>query len=220
MPTVAEQMAERRERILEAAREIIAVQGFEGLTVRALAEAARVTVPTIYNLIGSKDQVLLATVAEQTERWVRGIERAGGDVVPIIDANNRELLRRPRYYRSLLRLMRTSKDAAPAARSVERVLRDQIRGALGELAEQGGIERWVDLDALTTELVHSLRNSNVAWAEGRIPSRRFPMRQRYAAALILLGVSRGAARRDFEILARESQSSDARTSGGHRGATS
>jgi len=32
--------------------------GYDGLTTRGLAEAAGVTVPTIYNLIGSKDDVL------------------------------------------------------------------------------------------------------------------------------------------------------------------
>ena len=66
-------MAERRERILEAAREIIADKGYEALTMRDLARASCVTVPTVYNLVGSKDRVLLAAVEEQTDRFIAGI---------------------------------------------------------------------------------------------------------------------------------------------------
>ncbi len=51
-------MARRRERILEAARRIIAESGFDALNVRALAERAGVTVPTIYNLIGNKSALV------------------------------------------------------------------------------------------------------------------------------------------------------------------
>ncbi len=44
--------------------------------MRNLARASRVTVPTIYNLIGSKEQVLFSAVEEQTLRFVAGLERA------------------------------------------------------------------------------------------------------------------------------------------------
>ncbi|MGE4607774.1 MAG: helix-turn-helix domain-containing protein, partial [Myxococcota bacterium] len=57
-----EQKAERRERILGSAREMIGARGYESLTMRDLARTARVTVPTIYNLIGGKEAVLFAAV--------------------------------------------------------------------------------------------------------------------------------------------------------------
>lgn len=56
--TRAANMQRRRERILHEARRLIGALGFNGLTLRHLAEAAGVTVPTIYNLIGNKDQLL------------------------------------------------------------------------------------------------------------------------------------------------------------------
>jgi len=52
-------MAQRRERILAAAREIVAEQGTAGLSMRDLARKSRVTVPTVYNLVGGKDAVLM-----------------------------------------------------------------------------------------------------------------------------------------------------------------
>lgn len=202
MTRVAEQMAERRERILEAAREIIAEQGFEGLTIRALAQAASVTAPTIYNLVGNKDQVLVAAVAEQTERFVRGIERAAGDVAPIVEANLRELLRMPHYYRSLLRIMMSAEAAEPARRTVSDALGGQLRVALGELAEGGGLEVWVDLDALTAQIGAVLWSASLAWANGWIDDDRFARQERLGVAYLMLGVTKGAARAEYERVVR------------------
>jgi len=72
---LAGQMAERRQRILQAAREIIAGRGYEALTRRELARASRVTAPTLDNLIGGKEAVLAAAVEEQTARFLERVER-------------------------------------------------------------------------------------------------------------------------------------------------
>lgn len=50
----------RRERILAAARTILRKSGHEELSLRTLAARANVTTPTIYNLIGNKQDILLA----------------------------------------------------------------------------------------------------------------------------------------------------------------
>lgn len=54
----AETKLDRRARILGEAQRLIARTGFEGLSLRKLAAAAEVTVPTIYNLVGGKDVIL------------------------------------------------------------------------------------------------------------------------------------------------------------------
>ena len=55
---------ERRLRILRAARDILREAGHQELSIRTLAVRAEVTTPTIYNLIGSKQEVLLALANE------------------------------------------------------------------------------------------------------------------------------------------------------------
>ena len=60
----------RRDAILGEAQRVIGEEGFDALNLRALADAASVTVPTIYNLIGNKDAVLMALI----ERAVARIE--------------------------------------------------------------------------------------------------------------------------------------------------
>jgi AcrR family transcriptional regulator len=50
--------AERRDRVVEAAREILTTEGVEGLSMRALSVQSGVSLPTIYSLIGGRDDVL------------------------------------------------------------------------------------------------------------------------------------------------------------------
>lgn len=60
----ARNMHKRRTRLLAEARFLLASGGFEALNLRELARLADVTVPTIYNLIGKKEDLLLALGAE------------------------------------------------------------------------------------------------------------------------------------------------------------
>jgi len=61
-------MEKRRQRILSAARTTLAREGVDGLTVRKLASEAGITVPTIYNLIGNKDDLLRRLLEELVAR--------------------------------------------------------------------------------------------------------------------------------------------------------
>ena len=50
MDLVTKQREERKRRILEVARQLIAKHGYDGVTMRDLAEKSLVSVPTLYNL--------------------------------------------------------------------------------------------------------------------------------------------------------------------------
>ncbi|MFT4614720.1 MAG: AcrR family transcriptional regulator [Bacteroidia bacterium] len=53
---------DRRDRIIEAAREIIATQGLERLSTRKIAEHAALSVHTLYSLLGNKHDILTAAM--------------------------------------------------------------------------------------------------------------------------------------------------------------
>lgn len=61
-------MARRRESILSQARNLIATEGFEALKIRDLAKRSGVTVPTVYNLIGGKSEILAVIIEELVGR--------------------------------------------------------------------------------------------------------------------------------------------------------
>jgi AcrR family transcriptional regulator len=53
-------MESRRRAILGAARQMLAAGGVDGLNLRDLARTAGVTVPTVYNLVGNKEEIFVA----------------------------------------------------------------------------------------------------------------------------------------------------------------
>jgi len=50
----------RREKILAEARSLIAEEGFDALTINQLAKRSGVTIPTVHNLLGKKNDIVLA----------------------------------------------------------------------------------------------------------------------------------------------------------------
>jgi AcrR family transcriptional regulator len=205
MAALAEQMAERRERILESARRLMEEAGYDGLTMRDLAEAAGVTVPTIYNLIGPKEQVLLAAVEDQTRAFVAGLERAAGDLLDVVEAAVRQMVRRPRYYRSLLVVLATSPHASAARRHVEEALAGQIERAVARVEAAGALAAWVDRAVLAERLHAHLDMAALEWARGTGTAAGFRAAALFDAATTMLGMTTGAVRQRFEQAAREHQ---------------
>lgn len=76
--TVRKRMEATREHILDHARAIITTGGVSALTVRSLAQSASVALPTLYNLIGKREEILAALFAQMQDR-VKAQMRLRGD---------------------------------------------------------------------------------------------------------------------------------------------
>ena len=68
----------RRERILAAAIEAFAARGFEGTSMRQIAEAAGATVPLLFYHFRAKADLYLAAVLDQLEKLRAGLDTALG----------------------------------------------------------------------------------------------------------------------------------------------
>ncbi len=79
--TRSKNMAKRREAILREARSLIANEGFEALKIRDLAARAGLTVPTIYNLVGGKNEILAVIIDEMVVQ-LRAIQNEA-DIDPV-----------------------------------------------------------------------------------------------------------------------------------------
>ncbi len=55
---------ETRDRILDAAKSVLAARGLDGLTVKAICDLAEIRAGSFYNLFRSKEQVVLTVVRE------------------------------------------------------------------------------------------------------------------------------------------------------------
>jgi len=65
--------AATRERILVAAREILAADGREALTVVAVAERAGVSEGTVYKIFASRDDLAAAAMLGVSEAWIEAV---------------------------------------------------------------------------------------------------------------------------------------------------
>lgn len=205
MSALDRNMAHRRRQILEAARSLIERMGYNGLTMRDLAAESGVSVPTIYNLIGKKEQVLFEAVEDQTATFVSNVERDAGDLIAVVEATVRHLVRRPRYYRALLLVLAQTQRADSARRHVGRALLDQIASALSALAEAGVLADWVDREMLAQRLHAHLDMASLEWARGSLTATAFRAAALVSLATTMLGVTSGPIQRNFEAIIRGQQ---------------
>ena len=94
-PVRREQAARTRQRILDAAADLFAGQGYGTTSVRQIAEAAGVAPDTVYATFGSKARLLTALV---------DIRLVPGEQATVLDRPEMQALRHERDPRRLLRL--------------------------------------------------------------------------------------------------------------------
>src|SRR5215470_14816228 len=200
MSLFEEHKAERRARILAAARELIAERGYDGLTMRDLARASRVSVPTLYNLFGGKQAILLGELESTFATVVAGIASAKtGNVVDralaTCDAGNADLLAVPRYSRELILLFLTSTEASELRRATAERFVALMADILRDGRKAGEIERWIDPLVLARRMFAHYQLAMIEWARGEIDADAFRAATRFGMCIMLRGVARGAAGR-------------------------
>lgn len=109
-------MEQRRENILHAARTLIVRDGFDALTTRRLADEAGITAPTLYNLIGDKNEIIRQLVSDGVAR-VGSRDSLSADLPPlamaegIIEAALSVVVEDEAYYRAVV----VASDRVPGA---------------------------------------------------------------------------------------------------------
>jgi AcrR family transcriptional regulator len=202
--------AERRARILQAARKVIARRGVEALTLRDLAAQARVSVPTVYNLIGGKQELLAALMGQTYARVAaRLMEQQGGGMVEralaLCEAGWSEMLGEPAYFRELLYAFLCLPETAPVRRETDARHVEAMTAVLREGQAQGELARWADPAAVAGALYSHYVVTMLRWAAGDLDDGSLVPTATYGLSLVLLGAARGATARKLERLAKDSQ---------------
>jgi len=205
-----EHKAERRARILATARELIAERGYEGLTMRDLAQASRVSVPTLYNLFGGKQALLLGELEETFANVAASLERArDGSFVErafaACEAGNEDLLAAPRYSRELTHLFLTSEETGPLRRSIAQRYVEMMAAVLRAAQAAGDLVAWADPVTISRRMFSHYTHTMIEWAQGELDDGQFRAATQLGMALMLLGLARGRAVRDLERRAQDVQ---------------
>lgn len=161
MRNLTERQLRRRERILSAARELIARQGYDGVKMRDLAKAADVAPKTLYHQFENKENLLRTAVEERYRRTYRAIDNAeierGIDrlffIVDTVATTTRKNLA---YARALAPMLSSSTEFA------EIRLRS-YRKAIDQIADEGEFLDWVDVGLLTAIIYRQVNPLYLTW---------------------------------------------------------
>ena len=211
MSLLESQMEERRARILAAARGLIAEGGFEGLTMRQLAETARVSVPTVYNLVGNKYLLLEVLVKEQLSEALAAMAKVPPNlsIVEYLDLMpgiaHDVLLANPRYTRALIHVFLTAEDSAPARRELDRGCMDVMAASVRAGQGMGELVAWADPERVATAMYAIYVSALICWASSEIEEAELRASTRLGIGLVLLGLTTGEARVRLEGALREQQ---------------
>jgi AcrR family transcriptional regulator len=210
MGLLEEHKNERKARILAAARRLIAEAGFDGLNMRALAEASRVSVPTLYNLFGSKHAILAA----EMEATFAEVARAPRAVDPRdfvartlarLDAGIDSLLAVPGYSRELVRVMLATRETDGLRQAIEERYIAMMAANLAAARADGELAGWVDPGVLARHLFFDFITALLGWASGALDDAGLRATAYYGMCMLVGGVAQGAAADELRRRAQKAQ---------------
>jgi AcrR family transcriptional regulator len=184
----------RRQRILDAVMEILREDGFSGLSVAKIADRARVSVATLYNLIGPLDEIVGAMVERMFKEFEairlepNASENPIDGIYRFVDATVEHFEEDPERFRSMHRaifqlnvLRGLSKPAFHAAERNQQAIRDLIEEAI----RVGLVRPNVNPERLAEQMLTGQMSLLQAWSIALIPLARYQLSCRLLFATLL-----------------------------------
>ena len=194
----------RRQRILTATRELIERDGVDGWSMRKVADAANVSVPTIYNLFGSKDEIRSAIwdgAFDDLDRGLdvdRSVDRPVDRALAVVE-------------RGVARVVRGADKTRPALlegydfRKGPRAIR-RLHTAVEEAIDEGQLRGDLRVDLLVAEGYGGFRRAAVSWARGEVDPAGFRAKALYSMCVCLLAVATDDTRDELLHVIRDLES--------------
>lgn len=183
---------ERRVRIIHAARDLIRETGNAGLSMRALAARAGVSLATPYNLFGSKRAIVLAVLQDIREFQSRFASLRSADplerIFSAIDMAMEFYKADPTFYKTLWAAVFDTTDEVRAA--ILTPERDAFwQGLIDDAAVAGVLMPEIDRRLLLRHLDSLFRSVMLDWVVGELPSEALSAMARMGYALVLKGAA-------------------------------
>lgn len=185
----------RRQQILQAARVLLSRGGLAALSMRKLAEEASLSVNTLYNLWGTREEILRALTLDARDRMEASLpmDDSPGDPVDycrsLVRATVRETCRQHELFRPMTLAWLEGEIAGhpspvePMAHAIL-VLGQVIRKA----HTRGFLEGPLKPEQVAWQIHHGAQFASIQWALGRIDDAHFEARALYGMNLAFLGL--------------------------------
>lgn len=149
----------RRSRILDAARQILASEGLAGLSTRKLAEAAELSVHTLYKLVGNKEDILAAVMKDNHDRVEASILQVQSehpiDQIFALVQSTYEILKHDQTQKSLMRILMQLNDENRNSEQISEMLREEhrrIEQVLADACQLNILKAELSISALAVSL--------------------------------------------------------------------
>ena len=199
----------RRQRILEAARTLIARDGLQTLSMRKLAREAGLSVTTLYNLFGARNDILSALVNDAIDRIDQILEREAPLDDPIercravITVSVRSFEDQKSVFRPMIHTLYQEVSVDDVHRSeISKRAANMQRVAIEKAIAQGLLRDTLDPGVLASQIYHGYDLACCNWAYGLIDAAGFEARALYGLYVALLAVASDALRPELERQAR------------------
>ena len=182
----------RRADILQAARELIVERGYQGVTMRELADRSDVAFKTLYLLYDNKENLLTTAVEKghrdyyddrQSQDIGEGLDR----LLAIVDALVGSMLIDDAYTKTMAPVLISGTNS-----SKFREVREEAYGsAVQQIAEKGDLVSWMDSATVTRLILGMVIGSYVEWTNGEIATAELGDYLKLQIVLLLNGLTSG-----------------------------
>lgn len=186
----------RRQRIIEAARTLIAAGGMSSLSMRKLGAEAGLSVTTLYNLFGNSDGILSALIDDTIDRVDEALERKAQREDPLeqchaaIIVSVQCMIEDAAIYCPLgiARYERLARAGAEERRVSDRAAAI-VAVSIERAITQGQLTDQLDPHHLAQQMFTTWDRAFVHWAFGLIDEAEFRTRALYGMYVVLLGIA-------------------------------
>ncbi len=197
MASREEAKSRRRKAIMLAARSLMQQRGDTGFSMRALADAAGVSIATPYNLFGSKQAVMFAVLDSDLERFARGLEKLEADELEIffeaVSLATGAYAAEPKFHKAVLFAVYSD-----GGRDYRAMFSGPRLGFWKNLVDRainaGVITPAIDSAAFALALSHLFFSCILEWVSGELSVRELETRTHYGFTLLLAGAATVEAR--------------------------
>ena len=193
----------RREKILSAARKLVASQGYEGMVMSDLAVIAGVSPTTLYNLFNTKDELLLEAlrglIVKNYERVGKVPEDTGWKYLLKV-AENGAWLRssEPEFGVAITDALLRAKPGDPLTNLLFEGVREDFLRSLTKMKSKGVLLDEVDPAHLATILVGNYWSTFILLNKGIERNKQLFLSTKINMLSLLASSSRGEAKQQME----------------------
>ena len=193
----------RRQKILSAARKLVASQGYEGMVMSDLAEVAEVSPTTLYNLFNTKDELLLEALRGLIVKNYEKVEKLSEDsgwkyLVKV--AENGAWLRssEPEFGVAITDALLRAKPGDPLTKLLFESVREDFLRSLKEMKSKRELREEVDLSHLATIMVGNYWSTFILLNKGIERNKQLAISTKINMLSLLSASSQGEAKQQME----------------------